>query len=172
MSTAVAEKQWEWTEQRERACELLSLGVPKVHIASTVGVHRNTISAWCNVPEFIQRAAQLCRQRDDEKRLQRQRAAARLRRGWTRGTVARDSLGRPVSCRSTDAVSWCLAGAVDLETDRLKYYDVATTMDMIRAELRPLGYTSLAEFNDAETRTRDQVVGLLTRAARRAREES
>jgi hypothetical protein len=54
------------------------VGVPKVQIAARLGVHRNTINAWCAQPAF---------QRELRERLIDQRNSSGLRRLRQAGTI-------------------------------------------------------------------------------------
>ena len=53
---------WEWTDKKEKALELILVGLPKVQIARQLDVHRNTINNWTGHPVFIARAQQQLRE--------------------------------------------------------------------------------------------------------------
>ena len=67
------------------------------------------------------------------------RVRARLERGWTKGALAGDAEGTPVSPTSPLAVSWCLLGAMVVEDISQRciealYCEVASVTDFSDAQ--------------------------------------
>ena len=77
------------------------------------------------------------------------RIVARLRRGWTKGALARDVAGVPCFTASICAVAWCTAGAAIAEAVELPWGDSA-----------PLW----VDLNDAPSTTLDDVIAALRSA--------
>lgn len=90
-------------------------------------------------------------------------------RGWSRSADARDDSGRAVDAGSPTARRWSLLGALvaaaDLPTDLSP-----ATLRPLRAALGALAEVIedplLAEWNDAPSRTQEDVVDVLERARR------
>lgn len=115
--------------------------------------------------------------------------AERLESGWCQGSFARTADDLHVRSTSPDAVCWCLSGAFTRElwgayegySDRVVPEPArALVSDQAKAvlveEICRAGHVSpshsggtLVGYNDAEGRTRDQVVAMVRRAAERCR---
>lgn len=67
-----------WDQTRTKAAGLLALGHPKTYVADEVGVHRNTIAAWCDDPEFAEEVDRLTMMIGVASRSERIRLAMRL----------------------------------------------------------------------------------------------
>jgi hypothetical protein len=67
-----------WDETRSKAAGLLALGYPKTHVASEVGVTRNTIYAWLDDPEFAEEVDRLSLMTGVANRAERLRVAMRV----------------------------------------------------------------------------------------------
>jgi hypothetical protein len=48
-------KVWAWTAEKEQCLTLALAGWPKLRIAAHIGVNRNTVTSWCQAPEFVDR---------------------------------------------------------------------------------------------------------------------
>lgn len=64
--------------RRERALDMLLNGMPKKHIADTLGVHRNTINNWCSDSRFVEAANKRVREHQASKRLRRMMATGAI----------------------------------------------------------------------------------------------
>ena len=87
---------------------------------------------------------------------------------WTKGTVARDGLGRPVHPANTTAVCWDAGGALTRAgsmTARKPYNLVDARYHLTMVAGRHHGYT---EFNDESDTTHADVLNLFDRAIARA----
>ena len=83
----------------------------------------------------------------------------RLRKGWCRHYYANTADGTPVEYDDNQAVSWCLVGALRLESD-----DDKTEMYSVSEEIRNhIDGFSLATWNDARGRTQGEVLELLAK---------
>lgn len=72
-----------WDETRTKAASLLALGHSKSHVAGEVGVHRNTIAAWVDDPEFAAEVDRLSLMLGVSSRAERLRLAMRIVRQRT-----------------------------------------------------------------------------------------
>lgn len=98
-----------------------------------------------------------------------ERAAALVRQGWCKHSLAQDAAGEPVYPTDEDACRWCASGAIlravhDLDAS------VPTHLHAYKCVCQPAGLTSLGIWNDRQ-RSRRPVIAALKRAARLAREE-
>lgn len=84
-----------------------------------------------------------------------------LRLGWSKGAIARDAQGRPVSDRSPIARSFCVSAAVgrvySLDPDQHEYAAVDLLVETLP---KPM---PLLEFNDHPDRTFAEIDAWLTR---------
>lgn len=67
-----------WDETRTQAACLLAAGYPKTYVANEVGVHRNTIYAWTEDPEFAAEVDRLSVMQGAASRAERLRIVNRL----------------------------------------------------------------------------------------------
>lgn len=67
-----------WDKTRTKAASLLALGYPKIKVADEVGVHRNTIAAWAEDPEFAEEVDRLSMMTGAANRAERLRVAMRF----------------------------------------------------------------------------------------------
>lgn len=83
---------------------------------------------------------------------------------WTKGHMAVDALGNEVSARSTEAVCFCLLGAL------VRCYNDGTVEGTsryvrVRSELRErvkqLGLSGIIGWNDDDVRTHEEVLAVL-----------
>ena len=92
----------------------------------------------------------------------RQRAAARVERGWCQNAMARVKDGCEVSAFDEDAVEWCMMAAILKEGEHHVGRHVWKLIDDITMELPnclPTRYMN--SFNDAPERTVEQVAAAL-----------
>ena len=95
------------------------------------------------------------------------KAADLVEKGWTKGTLARDSAGWPTYPSSNHAVSWCLEGALVAAVHATDTsWDRESTLIELTKNLELKGYVS--QWNDFPGRTKEQVVALLRDAADRS----
>src|SRR3974390_3229322 len=81
---------------------------------------------------------------------------------WTQGASARNAVGHVVNFADSDAVCWCLTGAIQ----KAVYGDidvlVLDAMNYAFNEIdRTLGYSGILGWNDWPLRTHDEVLELL-----------
>ena len=96
------------------------------------------------------------------------RVEARLQAGWTQGTFARNSRGRPVRFDSPKATAFCLSGALQYELEMMepdRHLRQRLWILIVRAFEYFTG-DSFVRFNDATDRTLDEVL-TATRRTRR-----
>lgn len=79
---------------------------------------------------------------------------------WTRGALARDSLGIQVDPKSESAACWCSVGALHRVTERGDAKSRSKAWDV----LQDIAISDLDEWNDTEHRRQDQVLLLYSRA--------
>jgi hypothetical protein len=95
-------------------------------------------------------------------------ASALVRRGWTRLAEARDVEGVPVEPWSELAVEWSLLGALVASLERGTAAGATPDVVELAAACVRLAHVieepSLQRWNDAEGRSRDEVVEVLERA--------
>lgn len=95
-------------------------------------------------------------------------ARARIARGWVQGRFAQDNRGVLVHSYSSEAVSWCLDGALIAVGATSSYTDYHAAHDLVWGALgeprEPRISNSLTRWNDAEGRTQDEVLAVLDRA--------
>lgn len=85
---------------------------------------------------------------------------------WTKGTLARDSIGISVLVRSDDAVCFCVLGALGRAAT-----ETGPHVWAIRDSL-PAPYLAVSKFNDDPTTTHADVMALFDRAIARAGREA
>ena len=78
-----------------------------------------------------------------------------VKRAWTQGDLARDAGGAPVPATAPEACQWCAYGA--LEAAGAKHHRIVGYLAVHCME-RVVGNLPLGEWNDAPTRTQDEVV--------------
>ena len=93
------------------------------------------------------------------------KAADIVEKGWTQGDYARDESGRGCGIESSDAVSWCISGALSLAQGPYNFDDYSKLAALLGL------YQSLPKYNDHPSRTQEEVVELLRYTARRADKE-
>jgi hypothetical protein len=82
---------------------------------------------------------------------------------WTQNHIARDEGGWPDKANSPNACSWCALGAI-AKAQNLPDAPQANNPASMLLVLR-LGVTSIANWNDAPERTREDVINGLRSAA-------
>jgi len=98
-------------------------------------------------------------------------ARAKVARGWTQGTWARDAVGERAPERGNAAVCWCIVGALNAVADDREGHHLfwvagllEPARDALYEALEDLGGydfgTALVEFNDAPGRTQAEVLAL------------
>lgn len=88
-------------------------------------------------------------------------ARAFLFRGWTRGALARNAAGAPVSPHDPSAVCWCVLGALDAALGSGHSPEDAAYAAAVlkRTNGIPLEYP-FASYNDREERTQEEMIHL------------
>lgn len=89
-------------------------------------------------------------------------ARSMLVRGWTRGVYARDADGNEVSTSDTEAVCWCLEGAIF--ESRTSYDNYA---DMMEAIACCIDGERICNFNDRQESV-EPVLALIDKAIEQA----
>lgn len=81
--------------------------------------------------------------------------------GWTRGAWARTESGSPCWEDNTNAVCWCLSGAVQKVFSGDE--STQTRIDLTRALVRnlPAGFWDIPAWNDEPGRTKEEVLALI-----------
>lgn len=83
----------------------------------------------------------------------------RLARGWCQHYVAVNAAGQEVTLGSTQAVSWCLVGAVSMEVragNRIPYSEFCEVVEFLRSQVGdPVAW------NNAPERTQEDVLHFL-----------
>lgn len=94
-----------------------------------------------------------------------------LQRGWTQNTMARTAKNRIVNSTDANAARWCLLGACYQATGNIKLRQ--TVLESI-ADVIGGDYFSdeslievLTKFNDADSRKKQEVIGVVDKAMRR-----
>lgn len=90
-----------------------------------------------------------------------------LIQGWTQWSSARALDHCPVSSDSTEAVCWCITGALNkVSNDIESYSDIIETAGLLLRTIRlqAPGIRAIAEWNDAHDRTQAQVIALVRQA--------
>lgn len=85
--------------------------------------------------------------------------------GWTQGTSARDSDGEAVSPIDTRAVAWCVAGAMRVALGMF-WVDGSAEYALLDFIRRDSWWDSIAQWNDAPSRTAGEVADTLRRCAK------
>jgi hypothetical protein len=106
-----------WDETRSKAAGLLALGYPKTYVASEVGVHRNTITAWADDPEFAEEVDRLTMMTGAANRSERIRLAMRVIRSRM------DEQGIPQS--EKDVLEWLKFAQSETHGARLDFGKLA-----------------------------------------------
>ena len=88
------------------------------------------------------------------------RARAKIAQGWTQGAAARLRDGTAAGSADPDAASWCAMGAIYCSAVEMLPYNEAMCADAAAfgALGRSLGFPSIPEWNDAEGRTKAEVL--------------
>ncbi len=82
-----------------------------------------------------------------------------LEKGWTQGSFAIDINGALVSVRSTNAVCWCLTGAIEASYRHLNYNEII--IYSITEEIKKITGAKTVIWNDTKGRTQEEVVKLM-----------
>lgn len=82
-------------------------------------------------------------------------------KGWTQGFSARNADRRYTDPRSTEAVCFCILGAIDRANNELQLCSGSKAADVIR-DVTPTGL--IAEWNDHPNRTKSQVLAIFGEA--------
>lgn len=85
---------------------------------------------------------------------------------WTQGTNARDSRGMSVSTANSDAVAFCLWGAICRANWTLSNCGTAllSASTLVRNTLGPRGKMNISGFNDTKGRTKEEILAVLDKA--------
>lgn len=81
-----------------------------------------------------------------------------VEKGWTQDEVARDADGHPCDSHSEAAACFCSIGALQRAQKDLMIEGVVSRDDLILSFERVTHIGDLADFNDAEERTEEQVL--------------
>lgn len=100
-------------------------------------------------------------------------AAELVKKGWTQGAYGRDANGSPDACQA-DRVCWCALGAITqvASKDGFGNWDARVALaNKIRGQVvsfasLPSYANVIADWNDAEGRTQEEVVDLLLSCAK------
>ena len=79
-----------------------------------------------------------------------------LEKGWTQNTFARDAYDMKVDEQSSEAVSWCMAGAVEV-----LYRNNIDKCNQIYEEIENITGVGVEEYNDAPNRTKNEVISCM-----------
>ena len=98
-------------------------------------------------------------------------ARDRIAHGWTQRASARDADCEGVEPFATEAVTWCLSGAINREwaaryasTDRHEAW-LTWTFRVVKNQIKGLSkHGSVILWNDSEARTKEDVLDVLDRA--------
>jgi hypothetical protein len=88
-------------------------------------------------------------------------AGVLVERGWCQGTEARDANGRATDVAGPDAASWSLLGALQATTVLDPSTELQDVGDAVAALAELIMDPSLANWNDSESRTKLEVLGVL-----------
>jgi hypothetical protein len=88
-------------------------------------------------------------------------AGVLVEKGWCQGAEARDALGTATTVMATDAASWSLLGALQATTASDPSTELEDIGDAVAALAELIMDPSLANWNDAETRTKLEVLRVL-----------
>lgn len=94
-------------------------------------------------------------------------ARAKVAQGWTQGESARDAYGKPRAATAQDAVCWCVIGAIDSvvwPNFQPRSEPIAVIRKAIGLESPWMPITSLADWNDAKTRTQAEILAAFDKA--------
>jgi hypothetical protein len=81
--------------------------------------------------------------------------------GWCQGAEARDASGRATDVRAPDAAAWSLLGALQATAVSDPSTDLQDIGDAVAALAELIMDPSLANWNDAATRTKLEVLSVL-----------
>ena len=84
-----------------------------------------------------------------------------VEKGWCQGTEARDGNGDAIDVMSGGATSWSLLGALQATTVSDPSTDLQDIGDAVAAIAELIVDPSLANWNDADTRTKLEVLNVL-----------
>ena len=89
-----------------------------------------------------------------------------IRRGWCREKTAKNAQGEPCHPWSLEAVAWCLEGALRAFTEVTLGTCVLPKQQraVLYGKVHALGFSHLADYNDAAGRTQQEVIDLLVSA--------
>ncbi len=89
-----------------------------------------------------------------------------LERGWCQQIRARDKDGFQVDIESSDAVSFCLSGSIDLSfiSGVISVTNRRQLLDAISNKTDEMGFMTYVHYNDATKRTQQEVVELVKNA--------
>lgn len=88
-------------------------------------------------------------------------AGVLVEQGWCQGTEARDANGTATSIDAADAAAWSLLGALQATTVADPSTRLQDIEDAVTALAELIMDPSLANWNDSETRTKLEVLGVL-----------
>ncbi len=87
-----------------------------------------------------------------------------VEQGWCQGAEARDPDGEKTQVGSSDAAAWSLLGALQATTVSDPSTELQDIGDAVAALAELIADPSLANWNDAETRTKLEVLSVLRNA--------
>jgi hypothetical protein len=88
-------------------------------------------------------------------------ASVLVEKGWCQGTEARDASGNAISVGAADATAWSLLGALQATTAANPSTELQDVGDAVAALAELVRDPSLANWNDAESRTKLEVLSVL-----------
>lgn len=103
------------------------------------------------------------------------RGLRRVRKGWTKGTFARDAKGRRISnpnrsvsedCDDRRVAKWCLLGAINNEPDAAMALCEELSL-VVGGEPAKPAKPAIVSWNDDTSRSKSEVIDLFKRAIKR-----
>jgi hypothetical protein len=88
-------------------------------------------------------------------------AGVLVEKGWCQGAEARDAHGLPTAVGAADAAAWSLLGALQATTAADPSTELQDIGDAVSALAEVIMDPSLANWNDAEARTKLEVLSVL-----------
>ncbi len=93
-----------------------------------------------------------------------------IERGWTQKALARDEKGVAVTTCDKKGVCWCPLGAIIVAVKCGKSTACSEFIRLMAEKLGGLGRHSISEWNDAEIRTKEEVIELLRQVEKQMEE--
>ena len=99
------------------------------------------------------------------------KARAKIEKGWCQGVAARDINGESVHATSSDAVQFCILGALGSVRGRISVEGTSWLYHAIHNGAPKLGGFTISAYNDAPWRTQEEVLAIFDKAIALAEEE-